>query len=150
MTEPRSTDAPARSLSRRDADLRELMDDPACDPVLLRRTLERFAIVNRLISGWGSVYRRHVRPLTRAAARADGSLSVLDIGCGGGDVLRRLARLARADGVEVVAVGIDPDERALEVAAAGGQITQEIFSFPGGRRFEFRDPSGNRLAVWSE
>ncbi|PTT84354.1 glyoxalase family protein, partial [Pseudomonas sp. HMWF010] len=37
-----------------------------------------------------------------------------------------------------------------QVAAAGGQITQAIFSFPGGRRFEFRDPSGNRLAVWSE
>ena len=35
-------------------------------------------------------------------------------------------------------------------AAGSGQITQAIFSFPGGRRFEFRDPSGNRLAVWSE
>jgi hypothetical protein len=25
-----------------------------------------------------------------------------------------------------------------------------IFSFPGGRRFHFTDPSGNELAVWSE
>ncbi|MET1079435.1 MAG: VOC family protein [Pseudomonas sp.] len=42
-------------------------------------------------------------------------------------------------------------EACLErVRAAGGQILQAIFSFPGGRRFEFADPSGNRLAVWSQ
>lgn len=36
------------------------------------------------------------------------------------------------------------------VLAANGQITQEIFSFPGGRRFHFSDPDGNELAVWSD
>lgn len=36
------------------------------------------------------------------------------------------------------------------VIAAGGDIVQEIFSFPGGRRFHFRDPAGNILAVWSD
>lgn len=34
------------------------------------------------------------------------------------------------------------------VRAAGGVIVKDIFSFPGGRRFEFTDPAGNRLAVW--
>ena len=33
------------------------------------------------------------------------------------------------------------------VVAAGGAITLPIFSFPGGRRFHFTDPSGNELAV---
>ena len=37
-----------------------------------------------------------------------------------------------------------------EVSAAGGEITRPIFRFPGGRRFHFRDPAGNELAVWSE
>ena len=32
----------------------------------------------------------------------------------------------------------------------GGKIVKEIFSFPGGRRFHFEDPSGNELAVWSD
>jgi predicted enzyme related to lactoylglutathione lyase len=32
----------------------------------------------------------------------------------------------------------------------GGKITKEIFEFPGGKRFHFRDPSGNELAVWSD
>lgn len=44
------------------------------------------------------------------------------------------------------------DLEALEakVIAAGGEITRPIFSFPGGRRFHFRDPSGNELGVFSE
>ena len=36
------------------------------------------------------------------------------------------------------------------VIAAGGDIVQEIFSFPGGRRFHFADPAGTEIAVWSE
>lgn len=44
------------------------------------------------------------------------------------------------------------DLPAMETAVreAGGKITKPIFSFPGGRRFHFHDPSGNELAVWSE
>jgi predicted enzyme related to lactoylglutathione lyase len=42
-------------------------------------------------------------------------------------------------------------EKVLKnVEDAGGKITKEIFSFPGGRRFHFADPDGNVLAVWSE
>ena len=36
------------------------------------------------------------------------------------------------------------------VVSAGGAITREIFTFPGGRRFHFNDPHGNELAVWSQ
>ncbi len=32
----------------------------------------------------------------------------------------------------------------------GGTIVQDIFEFPGGKRFHFTDPSGNELAVWSD
>lgn len=37
-----------------------------------------------------------------------------------------------------------------QVRGAGGQISRDTFSFPGGHRFHFTDPSGNELAVWSE
>ena len=44
----------------------------------------------------------------------------------------------------------DDLESTLEaVRAAGASITQEIFEFPGGRRFQFREPGGNEMAVWS-
>lgn len=36
------------------------------------------------------------------------------------------------------------------VLHAGGKILKPIFSFPGGRRFQFADPAGNELAVWSD
>jgi predicted enzyme related to lactoylglutathione lyase len=36
------------------------------------------------------------------------------------------------------------------IVECGGSICKEIFSFPGGRRFHFKDPSGNELAVWSD
>lgn len=42
-------------------------------------------------------------------------------------------------------------EAALEaVREAGGRIAADPYSFPGGRRFEFLDPSGNRLGVFAE
>ncbi len=42
-------------------------------------------------------------------------------------------------------------ESSLEqIKAAGGEISKSIYTFPGGRRFHFKDPSGNELAVWSE
>lgn len=37
-----------------------------------------------------------------------------------------------------------------KVVAAGGEIVKPIFSFPGGRRFHFMEPSGNEFAVWSK
>ena len=45
-------------------------------------------------------------------------------------------------------IEVDDLESALDrVRTAGGTIVQPIFAFPGGRRFEFTDPDGNRLAV---
>jgi predicted enzyme related to lactoylglutathione lyase len=37
-----------------------------------------------------------------------------------------------------------------KIKQQGGRIIQDIFSFPGGRRFHFSDPSGNEYAVWTE
>jgi len=50
----------------------------------------------------------------------------------------------------VVLFAHDLEAMEARVTAAGGTITVPIFSFPGGRRFHFRDPSGNELAVFSE
>jgi uncharacterized protein len=46
-------------------------------------------------------------------------------------------------------VRVDDVEAAFDaVSKAGGIIAKSIFSFPGGRRFHFIDPSGSELAVW--
>lgn len=42
------------------------------------------------------------------------------------------------------------EEIRQRVIDLGGKITRDTFSFPGGRRFHFTEPSGNELAIWSE
>jgi len=102
------------NLRQRDVALREIMDDPGCDPERLDATLRRFGTVNRLISGWGGVYRTQLRPQLASLGRP---ARVLDLGCGGGDLVARLAALARRDGLPVRWVGVDPDPRAHAVAS---------------------------------
>ncbi|MBX6331944.1 MAG: VOC family protein [Gemmatimonadaceae bacterium] len=53
----------------------------------------------------------------------------------------------RRGGPLVVIFSTDLAATEQAVRAAGGAIVRETFSFPGGRRFHFADPSGNELAV---
>ncbi len=58
---------------------------------------------------------------------------------------------ATKNSAPLVILKADDLARAEEqVVAAGGEITREPYAFPGGRRFHFREPGGNELAVWSE
>ena len=52
--------------------------------------------------------------------------------------------------VLVVLYSSELENTVEKVKNAGGKIIQDIFSFPGGRRFHFTDPNGNEYAVWSE
>ena len=42
------------------------------------------------------------------------------------------------------------EETQTKVEEAGGTVIMPIFDFPGGRRFQFTEPSGNEFAVWSD
>ena len=42
------------------------------------------------------------------------------------------------------------EKMLAEVKKLGGKITREIFEFPGGRRFHFREPGGGEFAIWSD
>jgi uncharacterized protein len=53
-------------------------------------------------------------------------------------------------GALVVIYAVNLEALEAKVRAAGGVIVKPIFSFPGGRRFHFADPSGNELAIWSD
>ena len=54
------------------------------------------------------------------------------------------------NGVLVVLYHKDLNKVKAKIVEAGGKISKDIFSFPGGRRFHFLDPSGNELAIWSD
>lgn len=42
------------------------------------------------------------------------------------------------------------EETYRRVKDNGGEVSRDLFTFPGGRRFHFLDPNGNELAVWSD
>ena len=54
------------------------------------------------------------------------------------------------NGALVVLYHKDLNDIKDKVVEQGGKITKDIFSFPGGRRFHFIDPTGNELAIWSD
>lgn len=54
------------------------------------------------------------------------------------------------NGALVILYDDDLPAAKAKVIKAGGKITVDIFSFPGGERFQFLDPSGNELGVWRE
>jgi len=49
----------------------------------------------------------------------------------------------------VILYADDLDAAEKSVVRAGGAVTAR-HEFPGGRRFHFRDPTGNELAVWTK
>ena len=101
-------------LSKRNPGLVEWMDRPDCDRELLFNTYRQFSRINRLLSGWNSIYRDHIRPMIQ---QKKGEISILDIGCGGGDIIRLLDRLCKQDGLQAEFTGIDPDSRSIEFLA---------------------------------
>lgn len=77
-------------------------------------------------------------------------ISFSDAGVAGGFYKADLCALAEKGSALVVLYSKDLESTHAKVLDAGGVIIKEIFSFPGGRRFHFTEPSGNEFAVWSE
>ncbi len=59
------------------------------------------------------------------------------------------AREPGRGGVLVLLYSDDLDATVTAVRAAGGEVVEGPYEFPGGRRFHFTDPSGNELGVYS-
>lgn len=98
-------------LKERKEHLTEKMDQPECNKEKLFNTYHQFTTINRLISGWQRIYKYHIRSILQDQSKP---CSLLDIGCGGGDIIRLIDRLARKDGMKLQITGIEPDDRAIE------------------------------------
>lgn len=63
--------------------------------------------------------------------------------------LRRSEQSAPPTGVLLVFYSEHLERDMERVQELGATISEEIFSFPGGRRFHFVDPVGTEYAMWS-
>jgi predicted enzyme related to lactoylglutathione lyase len=73
-----------------------------------------------------------------------------DQGLDGGFFQSDLASSTQKGGALIVLYSNQLEDTLAKVEKAGGSIIKPIYSFPGGRRFHFTEPSGNEFAVWSE
>ena len=90
----------------------ELMDDPRLEAARHERALDALQRVNRVSLVANRVW-NEVRTLGR---RADGPVQVLDVACGGGDVLHAVGRRAARAGLPVRLRGCDRSPVALDRA----------------------------------
>ncbi len=89
----------------------EILDQTVLDDAEHARCMADLARVNRLTLTHGPTLRFLAR-----AARGHRSLSVLDVACGNGDLLRRIRRWADRRGLAATLSGIDLDPRSAEAA----------------------------------
>ncbi|STQ91428.1 VOC family protein [Iodobacter fluviatilis] len=73
-----------------------------------------------------------------------------DEGIDGGFYLADLSISSQTGAPLIVLYSSNLEASLAAVLAEGGSIIKPIFSFPGGRRFQFSDPNGSEFAVWSE
>jgi 2-polyprenyl-3-methyl-5-hydroxy-6-metoxy-1,4-benzoquinol methylase len=97
--------------SRR-ADLYELLDEP-CSYNDLRGCLRDLEQVNRVSFG----YRPTLEWLEQFVPEAKHPLHIVDVGCGGGDMLRRIESWAARKRVAVKLTGVDLNPHAIRAAS---------------------------------
>lgn len=68
----------------------------------------------------------------------------------GGFYRSELAASQQRGSALMVFFAADLEGTRQRVIDNGASISTEIFTFPGGRRFHFKDPNGNEMAVWSD
>lgn len=71
-------------------------------------------------------------------------------GLEGGFFKSELCSTQERGGTLVVLYSSDLESTREKVETEGGSIVSEILKFPGGRRFHFKEPAGNEMAVWSD
>ena len=158
---------PDRPDFSRRAELTELMDEP-CSREELRACLRDLAKINR----WLLAYRPLLvwlesLDLARVQNETGEPVRILDVGCGYGDVLRRIGRWASERGIAVELTGIDlnPDAVAIAAETSGGTsairwVAADVFAYAPEKpphlvmsslfTHHLRDADGVRFLQWME
>jgi 2-polyprenyl-3-methyl-5-hydroxy-6-metoxy-1,4-benzoquinol methylase len=115
----------------------EIMDDPGQSEADFSAALDGLETLNRITFA-------HL-PLTRfldrlVAEEGLTSLSLLDVGAGGGDALRAVARWGARRGIALDLWGLDrspwAERHAIARGTKAGWITADLFDLPPERRFD--------------
>ena len=93
---------------------KEIMDDFTMKGVLFRDTLDKLEIINRLLGG-NNVTIMGLKQLLKNHSK-NNIITIVDLGCGHGDILRDIAKFGRKNDYTFRLVGIDANIAAIAYA----------------------------------
>ena len=96
------------------SDATEIMDDFTLEGELFRDTLDKLETINRLLGGNG-VTINGIKKLIQDQPK-DKKITIVDLGCGHGDILRDVAKFGRKKGYTFQLIGIDANQDAIDYA----------------------------------
>lgn len=92
----------------------EMMDDFTLEGKEYRDTLDKLEIINRLLGG-NSVTIKGLSKLLLTQSRSN-TITIIDLGCGHGDILRDVAKYGRKNKYKFKLIGIDANPNAIAYA----------------------------------
>ena len=92
----------------------EIMDDFTIEGALFRDTLDKLEIINRFLGG-NSVTINGLKNLLKNQSK-NKTITIVDLGCGSGDILRDVAKFGRKNNYSFNLIGIDANLAAIEYA----------------------------------
>lgn len=100
----------------------ELMDDLECSGQVIEQTLKELEIINKWLGG------NHVTidGINQLITNLQDEITIADLGCGGGDMLKLIANWARKKKLKVKLIGIDANPNIIEFAQNNCRAYPEI------------------------
>lgn len=98
----------------RRSDQKELIDDLNCDGEELRQTLRELKTINQLLGG-NRVTTNGINKLLQASSLKE--VTIADVGCGGGDMIRVLYDWSQKNNIDAHFIGIDANPHTIALAA---------------------------------
>lgn len=92
----------------------EIMDDFSIDGEMLHDALDKLATINKFLGG-NAVTIEGLKLLLKDHPK-DLPLTIVDLGCGGGDILKDIAKFGRKEGYKFQLIGIDANQNAVDYA----------------------------------
>lgn len=93
-----------------------MMDDLQCAGKVVSQTLHELDVINRWLGGNKVTLDGIHKLLTRHSQPKGKTIAIADLGCGGGDMLKMIARWARQNHYSVQLTGIDANQNIVEYA----------------------------------
>jgi SAM-dependent methyltransferase len=137
----------ALDLSRRN-DLTELMDSDTTDFATFRACLVDLAKVNRLTLAYRPTMRFFAQLAAAGRLPRDRAVTIVDVGSGYGDMLRKIDRWGAQRGLKLDLIGVDLNPWSAKAATEATPADRPI-RYVTANVFDFRPPGGIDIVISS-